>query len=192
MNMAEPKSETQVVVKKHDSAAKNIGVTITKHAHTLFGRTVRELGRIGIVRNASLDDATMMGFDLSNVPAKERVSAINLVRLLAERARRDVKRSDHQLTWFDTKQAAGLVWASQQGDDGAIALMAWADSRIDVVRTKEAETLKAQAKAKAAAKKAEAAKSGAADTASKSGGESSGQAGVSLIPGPDEAEVGPE
>lgn len=135
-----------ILKKKLDSAGKRISLTRTKNGGTMFKRCTRELGRIGIIVDTKSFKAEAIIFDMGKVPVKERAKACTIVTNLMSRAKRPVTHSDHQLTWFDLKQAAGLIHLAKNGDKEAVTILKWANGTMDAVRAKLGEELKAKAK----------------------------------------------
>lgn len=126
----------------------DVGFPDTPHTETLIRRAKRELEAIGI-ENSKHNFFTNGEMDAGNVAT--------ILMLLAERANRKVTITDHSLTWYDLKQALGLVDAIRRGDKMAMALGKWADdlhikSKMAELEAEEAKAAKPKAKAKKAAK----------------------------------------
>lgn len=137
------------------SAFKEVGMVQVRfasatHQDVLVNRSTRELDRIGIiVLDLGENEAVfaLEGVDPGDVPF-----AVTILRDMMDRAYRKVTHSDHQLSWYDLKQAIGLVWAVQGGDTAALEVMQWGDNRNQAARDKEKEELRAKKKAEAEAK----------------------------------------
>lgn len=159
----------EIILKKNDSAGKRVTITTPgEYAEVLFERCRRELGRIGITMGDDLSGDTIE-FDLGGIAVAKRPMANQILLNLMSRASRKVPRSSHELSWYDLKQAAGLVHGAKIGDKDSIKIMEWADKAMNEARAKlGAEVVKA-AKPKAPAGGAKTTnKSGAAKGGSKS------------------------
>ncbi len=178
-------ANVEPTLKKNDSAGKVISITKTTNADVLFARCTRELGRLGItIENAGADSDTLR-FDLSGIPMAKRGMANSLLMNLMIRASRSVSHSEHQLTYFDLKQAAGLVHDVKQGDADAIKITECFDKVMDEARAKLGKELTKSApkpapKLKPKGKKTANNKSGSAGTGG--GGKKGKKKAASLAP----------
>lgn len=150
------------------------------HSKALMERTSRELNLLGI--NAQGSEAGV-GAAFTGVSVGELGNAALFMILLHERGKRKVVVSDHQMTWFDTKQAAGLIHRVKTGDKVAKKITEWADTRINEVKAVQAEALVSAAPPKAP--KAPKPKAQAKAPAKKSAKKSAVAKTASLIPGGD-------
>lgn len=121
-----------------------------KSGGRLINRTTIAFEKIGIV----VSDLPDWKDDSFSVTLKGDITTgdipilITTLILLGDRASRTMGHTQHPLTVFDLKQAAGIVYGAKIGDKQAIELMKWFGVREDASKEEKKVTKKAQSKAK--------------------------------------------
>ena len=179
-----PLSDANIVIPKLETyGGANVDIVAFDNSDLLFGRCTRELGDLGVIYLGK--DGSVVKFDIGAIPLDEAPQALMFLLKLNDRAAKKVTASDHQLSWYDMKQAAGIVEGMKKGDAEAILVGSWADGRVGGVKKARAEEAKKsaeEAKARAdEAKKCEAAAAAVAASAVPNQNPSTG-ASPNLVP----------
>jgi len=169
----------------------------TKNAERLFPRASRELNLLGITFIGA--EAVGKGEEAQEeyTFAYEGIveDVVNVARLLSAvmvRGDRKLGHTEHPLTWFDLKQAAGLIHLAKEGDAVAAEVIGWGNDILGTIKDAAKADAKAKREAMMAAKKVETKAKAEAKAKAEGAAKAKAEAKAELAPNAAEVDEVPE